>query len=48
MMQNARKRRKGRLLKVAIMMLAILMTTTNCDNDIDVGPPDIEPIDNSE
>lgn len=43
-MQNARKRRKGRLLKVAIMMLTILMTTTNCDNEIDVGPPDINPV----
>ena len=24
------------------MMLVILMTTTNCDNEIDVGPPEIE------
>lgn len=37
-MQNARKRRKGRLLKAAIMMLTILMTTTNCDNDVLITP----------
>jgi hypothetical protein len=42
-MKIVRERRKRQPLKTVLLMVLFVISATNCDNEIDVGLPEIEP-----